>query len=117
MKLPELKSLMKEHEIKGSWYMNKPDMIAVLLGRGIISEDSVKNQDAPAKRDIDPRYKFVRSIRNNPKSVDIRDLETGDITMYSSIYKASRAIGYAPKLITSNNGKVWKDRYIIDIRN
>src|SRR5579863_6141003 len=115
MKLPELKSLMKQHKLKGSSYMNKPEMIAVLLDRGIISEDSVKKQDAPVKREIDPKYEFIRSIRNNPKSVEIRDLETGNITTYSSIYKASRAIGYAPKLITSNNGKVWKDRFEISI--
>jgi hypothetical protein len=54
-------------------------------------------------------------LRNNPKSVEIRDLETGDITTYPSIYKAGRAIGRAPKLITGNNGKVWKDRYEISI--
>jgi hypothetical protein len=115
MKLPELKSLMKQHKVKGSSYMNKPEIIAALLDRGIISEDSVKKQDAPVKREIDPKYEFIRSIRNNPKSVEIRDLETGDITTYSSIYKASRAIGRASKLITSNNGNVWKDRYKISI--
>ena len=69
MKLPELKLLMKENKIKGSSYMNKPEIIAVLLDQGIISEDSVKKQDAPVKREIDPKYEFIRSIRNNPKSV------------------------------------------------
>src|SRR5271165_5165730 len=115
MKLPELKSLMKGNKIKGSSNMNKPEIIAVLLERGIISEDSVKKQDAPIKREIDPRYEFIRFIRNNPKSVEICDLETDKITTYSSIYKASRAIGCAPKLITSNNGKVWKNKYEIKI--
>ena len=115
MKLPELKSLMKENKIKGSSYMNKSEITAVLLDRGIISEESVKKRDAPAKREIDPKYEFTRSIRNNPRSVEIRDLETGDITTYPSIYKAGRAIGRAPKLITGNNGKVWKDRYEISI--
>src|SRR5271165_2747847 len=104
MKLPELKSLMKEHAIKGSSHMNKPEIIAVLLDRGIICEDSVKKPVAPVKRNIDPKYEFIRSIRNNPKSVEIQDLDTGDTTTYSSIYKASRAIGRATKLITGNNG-------------
>ena len=115
MKLPELKSLMKENKIKGSSQMNKPEIIAVLLDRGIISEESVKKQDAPVKREIDPKYEFIRSIRNNPKSVEIRDLETGKITTYPSIYKASRAIGRATKFITGNNGKVGKNRYEIKI--
>ena len=95
--------------------MNKPEIIAVLLERGIISEDSVKKQDTPVKREIDPRYEFIRFIRNNPQSVEICDLETDKITTYSSVYKAARAIGCAPKLITSNNGKVWKNKYEIKI--
>src|SRR5271165_3093907 len=115
MKLPELKSLMKENKLNGYSNMNKPEIIAMLLERGIINEDSVKKADAPVKREIDPKYEFMRSIRNNPKSVEIRDLETGLITIYSSIYKAGRAIGCAPKLITSNNGKVWKNKYEIKI--
>src|SRR5271155_6210536 len=78
MKLLELKLLMKENKIKGSSYMNKPEIIAVLLDRGIIPEDSVKKQDAPVKQEIDPKYEFIRSIQNNPKSVEIRDLETGE---------------------------------------
>ena len=186
MKLPELKLLMKENKIKVSSYMNKPDIIAELLDRGIIFEDSVKKQefiryirnnsnsveirnletgeittypsinkasraiecstkfitgnngkiwidkgakfysykifedsvkkqDAPVTQEIDPKYEFLRSIRNNPKSVEIRDLETGEITTYSSIYKASKAIGCSTKSITANNGKVWKNKYEIKI--
>ena len=115
MKLPELKSLMKENKIKGSSYMNKSEITAVLLDRGIISEESVKKRDAPAKREIDPKYEFTRSIRNNPRSVEIRDLETGDITTYPSIYKARKATGHSTKFIRDSNGKVWKDRYEINI--
>jgi hypothetical protein len=115
MKLPELKSLMKENKITGSSHMNKPEIIAELLDRGVISEDSVKKQAAPVKREIDPKYEFIRSIRNNPKSVEIRDLEKGEMTTYSSIYKASRAIGRSTKIITGNNGRVWKNRYEIKI--
>jgi hypothetical protein len=115
MKLPELKSLMKEHNIKGASYMNKLDITAVLLYRGIISADSVKKQDTHVVREIDPKYEFIRSIRNNPKSVEIRNLETGEITKYPSIYKASRATDRSTKFITSNNGKVWKNKYEITI--
>lgn len=115
MKLPELKSLMKENKIKGSSHMNKPEIIAVLLDRGIISVDSVKKQDTPVKRDIEEKYEFLRSIRNNPKSVEIRDLETDETATYSSIYIASRAIGRSTKFITGNNGKVWKNKYEIKI--
>ena len=113
MKLPELKSLMKENKIKGSSQMNKPEIIVVLLDKGIISEDSVKKQNTPVKQEIDPKYDFIRSIRNNPKTVEIRDLETGKIDTYSSIYKASRATGCSTKFIMGSNGKVWKNKYEI----
>ena len=115
MKLPELKLLMKENKIKGSSYMNKPEIIAVLLDRRIILKNSVKKQDARVKWEIDPKYEFIRSFRNNPKSVEIRDLETSEITTYPSIYKAGRAIGHAAKFTMGNNGKVWKNKYEIKI--
>src|SRR5271157_4793322 len=107
---------MKENKMKRSSYMNKPEIIAVLLATGIINEDSVKKQGAPVKREIDPKYEFTRSIRNNPKNVEIRDLENGKITIYSSQYKASRATGCSTKFITGNNGKVGKNRYEIKIQ-
>src|SRR5271157_5438550 len=116
MKLPELKSLMKENKLKGYSNMNKPEIIAVLLDKGIINEDSVKKHGAPVKREIDPKYEFTRFIRNNPKNVEIRDLENGKITIYSSLYKANRATGLSTKFITGNNGKVGKNRYEIKIQ-
>ena len=112
MKLSELKSLMKENKIKGSSYMNKPEIIKLLLDKGILSQDSMKKSDASVKREIDSKYEFLKSIRNNPKRVEIRDLETGEITVYSSIYKASRAIRRNTKFITDNNGKAWKNMVI-----
>jgi hypothetical protein len=111
LKLPELKKIMRDNKIKGSSYMNKPEIIALLLENGIIFEEK---QDV--EREIDPKYEFIRFIRNNPKSVEIRDLETDEITTYSSIYKASRALCCSTKVITSNNGKVWKNKYDIKIQ-
>ena len=75
----------------------------------------MKKQEAPIKREIDPKYEFTRSIRKNPKRVEIRDLEDGKITTYPSLYKASRAIGRTIKFITGNNGIVGKNRYEIKI--
>jgi len=113
MKLPELKMMMKENKIKGSSRMNKPEIIAVLIDRGMICEEK---QDSLVKREIDPKYEFLRSIRNNPRSVEVRDLETGEITTYSSVYKASRTIGCSTKAILSNDGKIWRNRYEIKIK-
>ena len=113
LKLPELKMMMKENKIKGSSRMNKPEIIAVLIERGLISEEK---QDSHVEREIDPKYEFLRSIRNNPRSVEVRDLETGETTTYSSIYRTSRTIGCSTKAIIGNDGKVWRNRYEIKIK-
>jgi hypothetical protein len=112
MNLPELKMIMKENKIAGSSHMNKPEISAVLLNRGIISTDSVKKQAPQVKREFDPKYEFIKSIRNNPKNVEIRDLATGEVTQYSSIYKASRALSSSSSIIIKNNGKVWHGYFI-----
>jgi hypothetical protein len=102
MKLPELKRIMKEHMIKGHSRMNKLEIVALLLEKGLISEDVPKIQ-----REFDPKYEFTRSIRNNPKRVEIRDSKTGEVTEYSSIYKACRALSCSTSVIIKNKEKVW----------
>ena len=44
----------------------------------------VKIQETIIK-DIDPKYKFLRQIRKNPKKVEIHDLETDKIVLYPFI--------------------------------
>ena len=114
MKLPELKALMKENKIKRSSLMNKPEIIALLVEKGILSKEDVKPKPKPVRL-IDPKYSHLKNIRNNPRSVEIRDLETGACNVYPSIYKASRALGGSTRIIIVNNGKVWHERYAIRI--
>ena len=102
MKLPESKRIMKEHMIKRYSRMNKPEIVALLLEKGLISEDVPKIQ-----REFDSKYEFTRSIRKKPKRVEIRDSKTSEVTEYSSIYKASRALCSSTSIIIKNNGKVW----------
>ena len=58
------------------------------------------------------KYAFTKLIRNNPKQVEIRDLETGKTTLHSSIYKASKSLGRSTSVITKNDGKRWRGYYI-----
>jgi len=113
MKLPELKALMKEHKIKGLSTMNKPEMIACLIEHGILSQEHLKKK--VEKREVDPKFAYLKSIRNNPQRVLIRNVETGETIEYPSIYKATRSIKSCPKVITANDGKVWKNKYEIKI--
>src|SRR5688572_32874012 len=92
MKLPELKELMKQHNIRGHSYLNKPQMISRLVEKGVLTPDVVKNWKQPPKvTSKDEKYDRLKRIRTHPKRVEILDRETGLITVYRSIYSAAKA--------------------------
>ena len=68
-----------------------------------------------SKKDIDPKYIFQRQIRSNPRKVQIHDLETDEVAVYPSIYRAALVLGQNPGVIAMYNGKVWKNRYAIKV--
>ena len=42
------------------------------------------------KKEINPKYNFLKHIRNSPKQVETRYFETGEIIVYSSMYEAAK---------------------------
>ena len=42
------------------------------------------------KKERNPKYNFQKHICNIPKKVEIRDIETDEIIVYSSMYKAAK---------------------------
>jgi hypothetical protein len=114
MKLSELKLIAKEHNIKCSC-LNKREIVDLLGAKGILVDQLVK--EVKVKKETNPKYAFLKETRKSPKSVEIRDRETGEIIVYSSIYKATRALNsHSTSVITKNDGKVWKNRYEIKIQ-
>jgi hypothetical protein len=111
MKLTEIKTIMKNNKIRGFSQMNKAEIITILLDKGLITPEAIQKPKSfkpePIKRHIEPKYAFTRMIRNNPKQVEIKNPETGEVTIHSSIYKASRWFGNSTSVITQNNGKRW----------
>src|SRR5688572_23641529 len=116
MNLPELKELMKQHNIRGSSYMNKPEIISTLIEKGVLTLQVVKNWKRPPKvRSKDVKYDRLKGIRTNPKRVEILDLETGETASYTSMYKAGKALNQNSRLIARYDGKVYKERYVIKV--
>ena len=37
-------------------------------------------------------YNFLKGIKDRTKKVEVRDLETGEISTYSSMYKCAKAL-------------------------
>jgi len=126
MKLPELQLLAKEHNIKGCSYRNKPELKALLGEKGLLSNEFVekenryreereekKKRKSEVNNLVDEKYETLKTIWTNPRRVEILDRETGQVVVYPSMYKADKAFGQSARVISKQNGKMWKDRYEI----
>ena len=115
--LPQLKALLKHHNIQCS-YINKDEIIALLMDRQIITAEDILKPKVVAKKsetlklDADlNKYAHVKDIRTNPKAFEIYDMETNKVTVYPSMYAARRMISISPSRIKDE--KTWKGRYVI----
>ena len=79
--------------------------------RGLIPEKYETNKQVKAKKD--PKYNSLREGHSHPKKVEIHDLETDKVDLYSSMYKAALAFDHNSGVI--GNGKVWRKRYAIKV--
>ena len=67
------------------------------------------------KTEINPKYNILKDIRNSQRKVEIRDMETGEIIVYSSMYKAAKTFNQQSRLISTYDGKVGRNRYAIKV--
>ena len=81
----------------------------------MIPEKHDSDKQVKEKKDIDPKYNFLRQIESNPKKVEIHDLETDKVVLYPSIYKAALALDQNPEVFGMYNGIVWRKRYAIKV--
>ena len=117
--LTELRAMLKENKIRGYLHYHKSELVDVLVKRRLLSEiikittiTSLPERE-DTKRERNPKYNFLKHIRNSPKKVEIRDIETGEIIVYSPMYKASKTFNQQSRLISAYDGKVWRNRYAI----
>jgi hypothetical protein len=133
MKLPELLKLAKDNKIRGAAQLNKPELIALLIEKGLIPDDVPSGKPKLSRKEYqkeywegcrkkrkvddadDGKYDGLKTIRNNPKRVQILDQDTGETVEYSSMYKAAKAHGVNARLMSYYNGKEYKKRYKIKV--
>ena len=121
MSFTELIAMLKENKIRVYLHYNKAERVDVLVKRGLLPETmkittitSLPERE-DTKKERNPKYVFLTHIRNSPKKVEIRDMETGEIIVYSSMYKAARTFNQQSRLISAYDGKVWRNRYAIKV--
>ena len=59
------------------------------------------------------KYGYLKGIRNNPKKVEVFDPQTDETSIYTSKYKAGRALGINPMYF--KDGAILKNRYVIKV--
>ena len=117
----ELRAVLKENNIRGCLHYNKSELVDVLVKRGLIPEiiKITTSTSLPelkdTKKEINPKYNFLKHIRNSPRKVEIQDMEIGEIIVYSSTYKAAKRFNQQSRLIYAYDGKVWRNRYAIKV--
>ena len=104
--------MLKENNIRGDLHYNKSELVDVLVKGGQLPE-TIKittitslSERENTKKEINPKYNFLKHIHNSPKKAEIQDMETDEIIIYSSMYKAAKRYYQQSRLISTYNGKV-----------
>ena len=88
----------------------------MLIKRGLLPETITSLPEREnTKKEINPKYNFLKHMRNSLKKIEIRDIETDEIIEYSSINKAAKTFNQQSRLISANDEKVWRNIYVIKV--
>ena len=111
-----LQNLLKEHNLRGySHYDTIPELMELLIEKGILerpTELQLNHNSVPVQPD--PRRRNPQCIRPPPKHVKITNVETGEVTEFSSIYKCSKALKINSGSLKWHNNKQM-GMYLVEI--
>ena len=110
IKLSDMREILLKHQIENCMHYDKKQLIVLLGEKGLLPSKQEK-----VKKEINHKFEKLATIRNNPKSVIIKNVETGETNTFPSIYKASKFIGRSPSMVQYWDGKVWDNKYEIKI--
>ena len=106
--LPRLKQIMRDNQIKGVTFMNKPEMLEKVNKLGLVPNKALEKKTTVKITNSD-------CSRNKPRKVIVKDVVTELETEYPYIYKAARALDCSTTQIYHRNGKLLSNRYNIEI--
>ena len=86
-KLSQLREILLTNQINGYMHYDKKQLIVLLGEKGLLPPKPVK-----VKKEINSKYEKLATIRNNPKQVVLKNVETGGTITFPSIYKASKCL-------------------------
>ena len=113
--------MLKKNKIREYLHYNNSELVYVLFKRGLIPEiiKITTSTSLPERKDtekeLNPKYNFLKHIPNSQKKVESQDMKTGEIIVYSSMYKTAKRFNQQSRLIYAYDGKVWRNRYAIKV--
>ena len=110
MNIKELKTLLKENNIPFFAYWDKKRLTAVANEHNLLPQIELEKE-----RSKNDKYDRLRTIRNNPRTVMVENIETGEIKTFPSIYEASKFLDTSPYTVYywGNKDGAWKNKYEI----
>ena len=113
MNIKELKSILKENNIKFYTYWDKKRLVSLAIEHNLLSKTEI---DKEKSKDVN--YDRLKTIMKNPRKVTLENIETGEIINFPSIYKAAKFIDKAPLTITNWGKKegAWNNKYKVTIQ-
>ena len=113
MNIKELKSILKENNIKFYTYWDKKRLVSLANEHNLLPKTEINNEKSE-----DVNYNRLKTIKKNPKKVILENIETGEIINFPSIYKAAKFIDQAPLTITywGNKEGVWNNKYKVTLQ-
>ena len=110
MNVKELKRLLKENNIPFYAYWSKKKLLDLANEHDLLPKPELEKEKS--KND---KYDRLKTIRNNPRTVTVEDIETSEIKTFPSIYEASKFLDTSPYTIYYWGNKVgaWKNKYEI----
>ena len=113
MNIKELKSILKENNIKFYTYWDKKRLVFLANEHNLLPKIEIDKEKSE-----DVNYNILKTIKKNPKKVILENIETGEIINFPSIYKAAKFIDKAPLTITywGNKEGVWNNKYKVTLQ-
>ena len=112
MNIKELKTLLKENNIPFFAYWDKKRLTAAANEHNLLPWVEPKNEhnllpwvepknerSKNDKYDKYDKYDKLKTIRDNPRTVMVEDVETGEIKTFPSIYGASKFLDTSPHTV------------------
>lgn len=104
MLLHELKDLVRTHRLTGCSHMNKRDIMERLISHGIISKMEIilpnpTENYVGQKKKRDRDHTYLKNIRKNSKCVELKNIDTNEVHILPSIYRAAKFLNVNPGLV------------------